>query len=523
MRADTQEVVNKYKVNVFGAKSDIDKAEDMLSDSEKVIFMTPANVGISYSDGRRKEKVSGVYLVSDKRSILSYESGNDVYDLDAITDVTFGGSLLGGGSIKIFFNDSKQYSVIYSFNKAIMADIQDAIMDAVSAYTPGETEESKKSEPAKPPETSFEHTEREKPAISENKQMEPSVDAVNTPQNEFANRPAFNPSPVQNNLSPQAPTVQDKVETQPVPPAGTPAFQQGMPPQNNPMFRPEMPPNTPAFQQGMPPQNNPMFRPEMPPNNPAFQPGMAPNNSAFQPGMAPNNSAFQPGMAQNNPAFQPGAAPNNPAFQPGMPLNAPAFQQGMPPQNNPMFRPAMPQAGVMPPYPNGYAPEKPPQPKVEPVANKEQPPVVSPSGLNSDVPTVGQAMSKDQLGDIGNKNLFGAAEESTTPAFMNPQNVPPVMHPQPAPFGGSSFNPGAPASFSGVQMNPNNQAQTASPFMNPQNINAPQNNMQMNMPQNNIQGPSPYVVLEKLDRLKELGTITPEDYERKREEILKNI
>ena len=500
MRADTQEVVNKYKVNVFGAKSDIDKAEDMLSDSEKVIFMTPANVGISYSDGRRKEKVSGVYLVSDKRSILSYESGNDVYDLDAITDVTFGGSLLGGGSIKIFFNDSKQYSVIYSFNKAIMADIQDAIMDAVSAYTPGETEESKKSEPAKPPETSFEHTEREKPAISENKQMEPSVDAVNTPQNEFANRPAFNPSPVQNNLSPQAPTVQDKVETQPVPPAGTP-----------------------AFQQGMPPQNNPMFRPEMPPNNPAFQPGMAPNNSAFQPGMAPNNSAFQPGMAQNNPAFQPGAAPNNPAFQPGMPLNAPAFQQGMPPQNNPMFRPAMPQAGVMPPYPNGYAPEKPPQPKVEPVANKEQPPVVSPSGLNSDVPTVGQAMSKDQLGDIGNKNLFGAAEESTTPAFMNPQNVPPVMHPQPAPFGGSSFNPGAPASFSGVQMNPNNQAQTASPFMNPQNINAPQNNMQMNMPQNNIQGPSPYVVLEKLDRLKELGTITPEDYERKREEILKNI
>ena len=489
MRADTQEVVNKYKVNVFGAKSDIDKAEDMLSDSEKVIFMTPANVGISYSDGRRKEKVSGVYLVSDKRSILSYESGNDVYDLDAITDVTFGGSLLGGGSIKIFFNDSKQYSVIYSFNKAIMADIQDAIMDAVSAYTPGETEESKKSEPAKPPETSFEHTEREKPAISENKQMEPSVDAVNIPQNEFANRPAFNPSPVQNNLSPQAPTVQDKVETQPVPPAGTPAFQQGMPPQNNPMFRPEMPPNTPAFQQGM----------------------------------APNNSAFQPGMAQNNPAFQPGAAPNNPAFQPGMPLNAPAFQQGMPPQNNPMFRPAMPQAGVMPPYPNGYAPEKSPQPKVEPVANKEQPPVVSPSGLNSDVPTVGQAMSKDQLGDIGNKNLFGAAEESTTPAFMNPQNVPPVMHPQPAPFGGSSFNPGAPASFSGVQMNPNNQAQTASPFMNPQNINAPQNNMQMNMPQNNIQGPSPYVVLEKLDRLKELGTITSEDYERKREEILKNI
>ena len=422
MRADTQEVVNKYKVNVFGAKSDIDKAEDMLSDSEKVIFMTPANVGISYSDGRRKEKVSGVYLVSDKRSILSYESGNDVYDLDAITDVTFGGSLLGGGSIKIFFNDSKQYSVVYSFNKAIMADIQDAIMDAVSAYTPGETEESKKSEPAKPPETSFEHTEREKPAISENKQMQPSVDAVSTPQNEFANRPAFNPSPIQNNLSPQAPTVQDKVETQPVPPAGTPAF-----------------------------------------------------------------------------------------------------QQGMPPQNNPMFRPAMPQAGVMPPYPNGYAPEKPPQPKVEPVENKEQPPVVSPSGLNSDVPTVGQAMSKDQLGDIGNKNLFGAVEESTTPAFTNPQNVPPVMHPQPAPFGGSSFNPSAPASFSGVQMNPNNQAQTASPFMNPQNINAPQNNMQMNMPQNNIQGPNPYVVLEKLDRLKELGTITPEDYERKREEILKNI
>ena len=72
-------------------------------------------------------------------------------------------------------------------------------------------------------------------------------------------------------------------------------------------------------------------------------------------------------------------------------------------------------------------------------------------------------------------------------------------------------------------MNRNNQAQTGSPFMNPQNINAPQNNMQMNMPQNNIQGPNPYVVLEKLDRLKELGTITPEDYERKREEILKNI
>ena len=500
MRADTQEVVNKYKVNVFGAKSDIDKAEDLLSDSEKVIFMTPANVGISYSDGRRKEKVSGVYLVSDKRSILSYESGNDVYDLDAITDVTFGGSLLGGGSIKIFFNDSKQYSVIYSFNKAIMADIQDAIMDAVSAYTPGGTEESKKSEPAKPPETSFEHTEREKPANSENKQMEPSVDSVNIPQNEFANRPAFNPSPVQNNLSPQAPTVQDKVETQPAPPAGTPAFQQGMPPQNNPMFRPEMPPNTPAF-----------------------QPGMAPNNSAFQLGMPQNSPAFQPGAAPNNPAFQPGMPQNNPAFQPGMPPNAPAFQQGMPPQNNPMFRPAMPQAGFMPPYPNGYAPEKPPQPKVEPVENKEQPPVVSSSGLNSDVPTVGRAMSKDQLGDIGNKNLFGAVEESTTPAFTNPQNVPPVMHPQPAPFGGSSFNPGDPASFSGVQMNPNNQAQTASPFMNPQNINAPQNNMQMNMPQNNIQEPNPYVVLEKLDRLKELGTITPEDYERKREEILKNI
>ncbi len=77
MRTDIESALKKYKIHTFGSKKVIERAESMLWNEEKVIFITPTNAVIGNVYGGKKDKLPGVFVLTDKRIVFVYRMLKD--------------------------------------------------------------------------------------------------------------------------------------------------------------------------------------------------------------------------------------------------------------------------------------------------------------------------------------------------------------------------------------------------------------------------------------------------------------
>lgn len=83
MREDTQKALKEYEVSSFLFKKEIEEAEKLLSENERVIIVLTTNFSITYPDPTKRVACPGIVFLTDKRMIVFYKDYKD----DA-TDIT---------------------------------------------------------------------------------------------------------------------------------------------------------------------------------------------------------------------------------------------------------------------------------------------------------------------------------------------------------------------------------------------------------------------------------------------------
>lgn len=88
MREDTQKALREYEISTFLFKSNIEEAEKLINDDEKVILVLTTNFSITYPDPTKRTAYPGVVFVTDKRMILYYKPLHDgISDIVSIKDI----------------------------------------------------------------------------------------------------------------------------------------------------------------------------------------------------------------------------------------------------------------------------------------------------------------------------------------------------------------------------------------------------------------------------------------------------
>ena len=105
MRKDVEEALKKYGVTVFGNKKNIEKAEEKLWDEETVFYVEPTNAVIYSVNIKDKQKLPGVFFVTNKRVLFCSKTGlsetMETFALSEIKSVNSSGNSLTGGHISV--------------------------------------------------------------------------------------------------------------------------------------------------------------------------------------------------------------------------------------------------------------------------------------------------------------------------------------------------------------------------------------------------------------------------------------
>lgn len=150
MRSDVVQALEEYEIKTLGNKKSIEKAEELLSSDEKVLFVTPTNLVITATNTRKKEKLPGVVFLTDQRIMFHYQillgSSTEVVTLDEIRSINSNANGITGGHIEIH-TMTKTYDVLVSYKRdmvqAILQTFEKAKADfATKASVPASSIES---------------------------------------------------------------------------------------------------------------------------------------------------------------------------------------------------------------------------------------------------------------------------------------------------------------------------------------------------------------------------------------------
>lgn len=133
MRSDVERAISDFEINTFGNKKNIENAEIMLTEDEKVLFVTPTNLTVSNSNTRKRETVPGVVFLTDKRIVFYYQAlGNfasDIVPLSEIRSINSSGNGLTGGHIEVH-TIMKTYSILVTYKRSLVQKIQQTFESA---------------------------------------------------------------------------------------------------------------------------------------------------------------------------------------------------------------------------------------------------------------------------------------------------------------------------------------------------------------------------------------------------------
>lgn len=144
LRADVEKAISEFSIKVFGNKENIKRAESMLQNDEKVLFVTPTNITISYTNILNREIIPGVVFLTDKRMIFYYQVlGSvkaDTISLDEIRSTNFRCNGLTGGHIQVH-TITKSYDILVTYKKNIVQKIQQTFENARNDFMTNKSED----------------------------------------------------------------------------------------------------------------------------------------------------------------------------------------------------------------------------------------------------------------------------------------------------------------------------------------------------------------------------------------------
>lgn len=137
MRADTVAILEKYKISTLGNKKRIEKAEKRLWEGENVIYLSPTNMVIYSVNTKKKEKLPGIFIFTDKRALCYFNVGLsesfESFELSEIKSIDTLGNSLTGGHITIH-TLTKTLEILVTYKKDVMQQIRDDMERALYAY-----------------------------------------------------------------------------------------------------------------------------------------------------------------------------------------------------------------------------------------------------------------------------------------------------------------------------------------------------------------------------------------------------
>ena len=137
MRNDVESVLKEFGIKTFGNKKNIERAEMQLKDNEKALFVTPTNAVIHEVNTKKKSKVSGIFILTDKRILFNYKAlaveEIESFNLSDIQNVDFTANSMSGGHIAIH-TLTNTLEILVTYKKAIANKIHDVINKAIDDY-----------------------------------------------------------------------------------------------------------------------------------------------------------------------------------------------------------------------------------------------------------------------------------------------------------------------------------------------------------------------------------------------------
>ena len=135
MREDFERLLKEYDASTFGNKKIIKSMEELVKDDEIVIFIYPTNLKIRNVNYRKKEKLPGVALLTDKRFMFKYkvgfESSLEVINLEHIENVNIARNALLASSIQLN-SLTKTYELLISHKKGLVDKIGQTFEKAIN-------------------------------------------------------------------------------------------------------------------------------------------------------------------------------------------------------------------------------------------------------------------------------------------------------------------------------------------------------------------------------------------------------
>lgn len=137
MRVDIEQAIEKFGIKIFGNKGNIERAEKNLWNDEQVLYIGPTNAVVYATNTKRKEKLPGIFILSNQRILFFYKAGfseaSIVFNLSEINSINCSGNGLTGGHIEIH-TVTITLDILVTYKKEVMQEIQNIINYAMSNY-----------------------------------------------------------------------------------------------------------------------------------------------------------------------------------------------------------------------------------------------------------------------------------------------------------------------------------------------------------------------------------------------------
>lgn len=153
MREDIQKVLQEYEISTFLFKSNIEEAEKLLNENEKIILVLTTNFNIICSEPEKNASGSGVVFVTDKRMILYYkplhEGIADIVQLKDIDNIKLLPNVINNGNHLQVYTQDKSYDFTVvpkqkAFKLSSAASLANAVNKIYNAFLSAVNKENKK-------------------------------------------------------------------------------------------------------------------------------------------------------------------------------------------------------------------------------------------------------------------------------------------------------------------------------------------------------------------------------------------
>ncbi len=137
MRDDIMRALEEFEIKTIGNKKNIEKAEALLSASEKVLFISPTNLIVTTANTRKKENLPGVVILTDQRVVFNFQimfsSSTEIVALDEIRSINSNTNGMTGGHIELH-TMTKSFDILVSYKRDMVQRIVQVFETAKKDY-----------------------------------------------------------------------------------------------------------------------------------------------------------------------------------------------------------------------------------------------------------------------------------------------------------------------------------------------------------------------------------------------------